>query len=154
ALIERDYPRARGYLEAGLAYCAEHDLDSWGWYQRAYQALAWFEQGAWEEAAEEATQLLRRYHLSPVWRMQALLVLGLVRLRRGDPGSEPLLEEAYQLALSTGELQRIAPMAAARAEAAWLQGDLARCQAEARVGYDLALKSSVPGDLGELAYWL
>ena len=48
ALRTRDYPRARGYLEAGIAYCAERDLDFWGTYMRAYQAQAQFEQGAWE----------------------------------------------------------------------------------------------------------
>ncbi|HLW02950.1 MAG TPA: hypothetical protein VKT82_30120 [Ktedonobacterales bacterium] len=153
ALNERDYLRAKGYLEAGIAYCAERDLDFWGTALRVSQAQARFEQGAWEEAAEEATQLLSQYHLS-VLKISALRVLGWVRLRRGDPGSEPLLEEAHRLALSTGEYPQIARVAAARAEAAWLQGDLERCQEEARIGYDLALAHIDPWDLGELSSWL
>ena len=36
------------------------------------------------------------------------------------------LDEAAELAEATGELQRLAPLAVARAEAAWLEGDLAR----------------------------
>ena len=154
AIRARDYPRARGYLEEGIAYCTEHDLDFGGSYMRAWRARAWFEQGNWEEAAEEASQLLSRYHLSLVAKIPALLVLGWVRLRRGDPGSAPLLEEAYHLALATREFQRIAPVMAARAEAAWLQGDLERCQAEARAGYDLALAHNDPWALGELSGWL
>ncbi len=154
ALSIRDYQRAQGHLEAGLAYCAEHDLDSWGSYLRTSQARARFDQGAWEEAAEEATRILHRYRLSPAWKIPALLVLGWVRLRRGDPGSEVLLEEAHHLALATGELQRIAPVAAARAEAAWLAGDLERCLAEARLGYEVALTHTDTWALGELLSWL
>lgn len=71
-----------------------------------------------------------------------------VRLRRGDPGSAPLLEESYHLAVATNEFQRLAPVMAARAEAAWLQGDLERCQTEARAGYDLALAHNDPGRWG------
>jgi ATP/maltotriose-dependent transcriptional regulator MalT len=154
ALSARDYPRAREYLEAGIAYCAEHDLDPWASFGRANQARARFEQGAWEEAAEEAAELLHQYRFAPVWKVPALLVLGGVRLRRGDPGSEALLEEAHQLALMTGEPHRIAPVAAMRAEAAWLAGDLERCQAEARAGYELARARTHPWALGELWSWL
>lgn len=83
-----------------------------------------------------------------------MLVLGWVRLRRGDPECAPLLEEAYHLALTTREFSPIALVAAARAETAWLQGDLERCQEEANVGYHLALAHTNPWMLGDLACWL
>jgi DNA-binding CsgD family transcriptional regulator len=126
----------------------------WGMALRTAQAHARFEQGAWDEAAEAATQLLNHGGLSSVSKIFALLMLGWVRLRRGDPGSEPLLEEAQHQALATGEYMQIAPVAIARAEEAWLDGDLERCQAEARAGYDLALAHTDPWVLGELASWL
>ena len=50
------------------------------------------------------------------------LTLALVRARRGDPDVWPVLDEARALSESTGELIRIAPVAAARAEVAWLAG--------------------------------
>src|SRR6185503_15462112 len=37
---------------------------------------------------------------------------------------QTLLDEAWQLAKRTAEMQRIIPVARARAEAAWLRGDL------------------------------
>jgi hypothetical protein len=155
AIDARDYPRAARYLQEGIAYCTEHDLDAFGIPMRAYQALARFEQGAWEDAAEEAARLLDRYRLAAATKIRALVVLGWVRVRRGDPGSAALLDEARDLALGTGELQRIAPVAAARAEAAWLQGNQAQCLAEARVGYDLALAHEAdPWTLGELSFWM
>jgi DNA-binding CsgD family transcriptional regulator len=155
AVEVRDYPRAARYLQEGVAYCAEHDLATWETFMRAYQAQVSFEQGAWDAAAGEATRLLERYRLASVVKIRALVVLGWVRVRRGDPGSAAVLDEACDLALAMGELRRIAPVAAARAEAAWLQGKQERCLAEARVGYDLALTCEADSwTLGELSAWM
>ncbi len=154
AVSTRDYPLAERFLQEGLAYCAEHDLDSWGTYMRAWQARASFEQGRWDDAAEEATRVLNHYRLPAAAKIPALVVLGWVRVRRGDPGSIPVLDEARTLALATGELQRIVPVAAVRAEAAWLRGNQEQCLAEARVGYDLALTRRYPWKLGELSSWM
>ena len=57
-------------------------------------------------------------------RIAALVVLGLLRARRGDPEVWEPLDEALALAAPTGELQRIGPVAAARAEAAWLRATI------------------------------
>jgi DNA-binding CsgD family transcriptional regulator len=64
-----------------------------------------------------------------------------------------LLDDAYALALPTGELQRQGPVAAARAEAAWLRGDTERIAAEAESGYTLAVSRNDPWLAGEVAYW-
>lgn len=154
AVMNRDYPLAERFLQDGLAYCAEHDLDSWRTYMGAWQARARFEQGSWDDAASEATRVLGHYRLPAATKIPALTILGWVRVRRGDPGSAALLDEARDLALATGELQRIAPVAAARAEAAWLRGNQQQCLAEARVGYDLALTHTYPWKLGELSIWM
>jgi DNA-binding CsgD family transcriptional regulator/tetratricopeptide (TPR) repeat protein len=151
AIMTRNYPLAERFLQEGLAYCAEHDLDSWGTYMEAWQARASFEQGRWDDAAQEATRVLGHSRLPAAAKIPALVVLGWVRVRRGDPGSKAVLDEARDLALATGELQRIAPVAAARAEAAWLGGNLEQCLAEARVGYDLELIHQYPWKLGELS---
>src|SRR5256886_12718345 len=127
AVMTRDYPLAERFLQEGLAYCAEHDLDSWATYMGAWQARAKVEQGYWDDAAHEAARLLERYRLPDAAKIAALVVLGWVRLRRGDPGSAVLLDEARTLALATGELRRIGPVAAARAQAAWLRGNPGTC---------------------------
>ena len=154
AVMTRDYPLAERFLQEGLAYCAEHDLNSWATYMGAWLARARFEQGNWDDAAQEATRVLERYQLPAAAKIPALVILGWVRVRRGDPGSAALLDEARTLALATGELQRIAPVAAARAEAAWLRGDQEQCLAEACVGYELALTHTYPWKLGELSLWM
>ena len=155
AVDAHDYARATRYLQDGIAYCTEHDLDRVATYLRAYQAHARFEQGAWDNAAHEATDLLNRYRLAPVIKIPALVVLGWIGVRRGDPGSAAVLHEARTLALATGELRGIAPVALACAESAWLQGNQEQCLAEARVGYDLALAHDAnPWTLGELCVWM
>jgi DNA-binding CsgD family transcriptional regulator len=64
------------------------------------------------------------------------------------------LDEALDLAAPTGTLQRLAPVRAARAEAAWLAGDGERAKAEAQAAFDLALGHQHRWHLGELGYWL
>jgi len=83
----------------------------------------------------------------------ALSVLGLVRARRGDPDVWSLLDEAITLAEPSGELQRIGPAAAARAEAAWLEGNRDAVRKETEAALELAIERHAAWPMGELAYW-
>jgi DNA-binding CsgD family transcriptional regulator len=83
----------------------------------------------------------------------ALLALGRLRARRGDPDAWEALDEALAMAERTATLQRLGPVRAARAEAAWLEGDLARSADEARTAFGLARAKSHPWHIGELAWW-
>ncbi|HWG55932.1 MAG TPA: LuxR C-terminal-related transcriptional regulator [Gaiellaceae bacterium] len=85
--------------------------------------------------------------------MTALLGLGRLRARRGDPGAWEPLDEALALAEPGGHLQRLGHIRAARAEAAALAGDAARSAAEARAAYELALEKRHLWFAGELAWW-
>ena len=88
-------------------------------------------------------------------RCPALTVLARVRIRRGRPaGAGELLDEAWEIAVRTRELQRTGPVAAARAEAAWLRGDLAGVVAAAAPVH--AQARDLPGVpyRAELGYWL
>ena len=53
----------------------------------------------------------------------AMLVLGRLHARRGDPDASSTLDQAGRLADATGEPHRVAAVAAARAEHAWLEGE-------------------------------
>jgi DNA-binding CsgD family transcriptional regulator len=79
-------------------------------------------------------------------------VLGTLGARRGDPGSAELLDEALALARPTGEPQRLGPVAAARIEAAVLQGKSQDLEGEV-TGLSLAVLTD-RGMAGELAVWL
>jgi len=84
----------------------------------------------------------------------ALLALGRLRTRRGDPGADAALDEALTLASGSGTLQRLAPTACARAEAAFARGDLQHVRAEVERALPLAQAKGHPWFVGELAHWL
>jgi len=73
--------------------------------------------------------------------------------RRGDPDATGLLDEAWSFAEATRELQRIRPIACAKAEVAWLAGDLDAVDAATRDAYELALQVGNRWDVGGLAIW-
>jgi DNA-binding CsgD family transcriptional regulator len=117
-LRNRRFELARGHLEAGLEYCSERGLDMWRLYLLAARARMELDLGHWETAADSAALVLHDPRTAPVARGWALVVLGLVRTRRGDGEADGPLEEAHALVRSTGEVLQICPVAAARAEAA------------------------------------
>jgi hypothetical protein len=85
--------------------------------------------------------------------VDALVPLGLLQARRGDPEAAATLQEATERAFAT-ELQWIAPVAAARAELAWLAGDDRRAAEEAASVLELAVQAAHRWFAGELALWL
>jgi DNA-binding CsgD family transcriptional regulator len=78
---------------------------------------------------------------------------GLVRARLGDPGARDALDAALALAEPTGEIQQIAPVVAARAEAAWLEGRGTEMAAPVAAALDLAVRHEVPWEAGQLGRW-
>jgi DNA-binding CsgD family transcriptional regulator len=84
----------------------------------------------------------------------ALIVLGRLQARRGERDAEATLADAWRRAVHTGELQRLGPAAAARAEHAWLEGDLAAVKEVARPAYELAASRGDAWSRAELAHWL
>jgi DNA-binding CsgD family transcriptional regulator/tetratricopeptide (TPR) repeat protein len=117
----RHYEVAEPALEHAIAVAAEHDLDASRHYATAWLARVRFERGDWSGAeALIATLPVGDPSGSPITRIVASTVVGRLRARRGDADPGPPLEEAARLAAETGDLQRLWPVAAARAEAAWL----------------------------------
>jgi hypothetical protein len=100
-------------------------LELWRGYLLAYRAQLELDLGRWPEAVDTAALILRepRRSRSRIPQIIALTVLGRVRARRGDPAVWPPLAEALSLAERSEELQASEPVAAARAEAAWLEND-------------------------------
>jgi DNA-binding CsgD family transcriptional regulator/tetratricopeptide (TPR) repeat protein len=149
----RDYGTADGYLAAGIEYAAEHDIDAWRWYLLAVRARSEFERGRWPEAAGSGQAVLAVARPTSFARLTALVVLARIRARRGEPGCWPLLDEARDIALLNANLQQIGPVAAARAEAALLEGDQAAVCRETDEWVELARRRADRWILGELAYW-
>lgn len=141
------------YLREGAAFAAERDLDQHLHYMQAWLALTLTYRGRLEEAEATALGLLATEAVAPVSRIMALAALGRLRARRGAPGAQEALDEALDLALPTGTLQRIAPVRLARAEMAALAGDLALARREADCVLQLAVAHRHKWHVGEVAYW-
>jgi DNA-binding CsgD family transcriptional regulator len=133
AVRRRDWPAADRWLDEGIRYATERDLDHWRAYLLGWRAGAFIDRGRWDEAAADASAALRNPHalLSRVW---ALLALGLLRARRGDPDAWTLLDEALELVRGESP-HKLAPTTMVCAEAAFLGGDPTRA---------LALTGTVP----------
>jgi len=145
--------KARVYLDEGGRHCADHGLDLYGFYLRAAEARLELALGNWELATEAADAILRLERASIRPRIDALVVLGLVRARRGDPGVVEVLDEARTLAERTGELWWVGPAASAVAEAAWLAGDTARVAAATETALGLAVSRGSSWFVGQLCDW-
>ena len=145
-----ELPRSEQYLREHLAWADEHDL--WPYYSLSWLALVQTYTGRWAEATTTASEVLSKAD-DAISRISALVALGRIRARRGDPGAMDVLDEALELARPGGHLQRLGHVHSVRAEAMWLVGDVERSAAEARSAYDLALDKRHLWFTGELAYW-
>ncbi len=110
--------------------------------------------GHWSDASGLVVEVLADPGASVPQQIVARVAGGLLAIRTGDEErGRQLLDEALAQALPTGELQRLAPVAAARAEAAWLRRDLAAIDGETAAAAELAALREQPWELGELAVW-
>jgi ATP/maltotriose-dependent transcriptional regulator MalT len=153
AVYTRNHRIGAHYIATGLAFCAEHELYTAEAYLHAFRARLNFERGAWTEALEEAEGLLSQADLSIAARIPALTVVGAIRSRRGAEDALQPLDEALELALRTDEPQRVVPVAAARAEYAWLRGEHEAVREELRRAESFGVRDQLDWRRGELAIW-
>jgi len=153
-VMRREYQEARRWLEAGLQYSAERDLDAWYPYILSWRARLRAEVGLWQSACEDVEAVMAAPLAPTVSRICALAALGLIRVRRGDPGAERPLDEALALARPMAEAQRVVPVVLARAELAWFAGRHDAVADAAREGLAVLGPDEHTSDREQLWYWL
>ncbi|WP_433063118.1 ATP-binding protein [Dactylosporangium sp. CS-033363] len=149
----RHHDRARQDLDRALAFVRDHELAGWVQHVLGHRARFRLDLGDWAGAEQDARAALAERVSGGGRVVDALVPLGLVQARRGDPAAGATLHDATGRAFATGELQWIAPVAAARAEHAWLGGDDARAVEEVAAVYPMAEAARHPYFGGELALW-
>jgi len=145
----RDLPIASDYAQRAIASAVRHDLPTAygkGMYARVLELS-----GEWDEAADLAREALAG---SAIAQMVALPILGVLEARKGRTSSPAALTQAWEMASSVDEFQRLAPAVNAMAEYAWISGnadvavdDLTRVM---EAGLDLGFRWST----GQTAFWL
>ncbi len=120
--VRREWQLAQSYLGPAMAFCAEHgqelNLEQLGLLRMESQLAL----GRWDDAIAAAAEVLADGSRRSYARCDALVVRATVLARRGQPGYRSLLDEAAEIAARTGLPNLLPPIAAARAEAAWLEG--------------------------------
>jgi DNA-binding CsgD family transcriptional regulator/tetratricopeptide (TPR) repeat protein len=154
AARRREWTLVDRCVDAGIDFCREHGLEAKLNFLVVARAQSELGQGRWSSAAATAMEVLELPPSNTLGaRFEALIVLALVRARRGDPEHWPLLAEALERAQAAGDLQFLATVAAARAEAAWLEGRPEAIASETQAAYELAVERNDPWFAGELACW-
>ena len=156
SITVRDYAIAPRAADDAVRYAREHDIDAFVQYLLGWRAHMHVERGDWSRADEDVHAVMSEPRVSTVMRFPALIVAGLLKARRGEPGAQSMLDQACEFANASGEIQRIAPAATARAEAAWLAGDVEKARAVAAAAYEVVrTRASLwLWYAGGLAFWL
>jgi DNA-binding CsgD family transcriptional regulator/tetratricopeptide (TPR) repeat protein len=150
---QRDYARATAHLEPAIRYASDRGMEVFRGYLLARRAQIELDLGRWDEAGGTAALILGEPRRSRIPKIIALTVVARIRARRDDPGVWPALDEALALA-NIGELLVASePVAVARAEAAWLAGDIDRIERETAAAFALARQCSSRWVVAELASW-
>jgi DNA-binding CsgD family transcriptional regulator/tetratricopeptide (TPR) repeat protein len=146
---------AERFLQQAVKLAEEAEFLGFLSYMRTEQARLALARGQWDDAiryAQLALELIMSVHRPT--QMAALTVLARVAVRRGQPDAADLLERAWDLVSGSGELQRTGPVAAVRAEHAWLRGDDRAARDLARPVYQEATQLRDLVQRAELGYWL
>ncbi len=147
-----DFHKAAALQTEGMDFARKFELGSVYAFMEGWQAVLQVHRGEWSAAETSIESALRRPPPSPA-RGTALLALGRLRTRRGQPDAFQALDESLEILQRQGFRQREGLIRAARAEAAWEAGDHARLFVEVEAGLELALRHQQPWYVGELAYW-
>jgi DNA-binding CsgD family transcriptional regulator len=118
----KDNEFAKKILEEGIQYCEERGLDTYHKYLAVFKAWLSLETGLWNEASQIAENLLKNVDEHPIVKIEALVVVATIKMRRGESDLLPLLVEAKEKAFETMEPQRILPVLTALLEYEWITG--------------------------------
>ncbi|CAM3689154.1 ATP-binding protein [Nocardioides zeicaulis] len=153
AVAQRRHSDAFRWLDEGLSYCMDRDLDAWTTYLLALRSRLHLDRGSWTEARADAVEVLRG-GTSAVGSLEPLLVLAQLDVRSGTGSPDEAFARALEMAESMGEAQRVGPTAAARCEAAWIHGDDEGIAAVTARAWPHVEAVDCPWHRGQVATWL
>jgi DNA-binding CsgD family transcriptional regulator/tetratricopeptide (TPR) repeat protein len=168
AELHEDVGRALGNLMSSAFENKRHDLaDRYMAQAAAFAAMREFdfavrcidgdlvkvllEEGRWDEAAQHAREVVD--HGWQRGRNESLVVLGRLAARRGEGNAFAWLDEALEMLDPEMWGKGTCEVRTARAEAAWLTGDLRRAATEVEAGLAVVHEATNPWLVGELDFW-
>jgi len=153
-MLRRNLAEADRYFTAGSEYSNEKDLYIFSLCLAGHHSKVKLHLGKWDEAVDMTSDIFKKEIVPPGNKVMPIAVTGLIRARRNDPRSMPLIEESLKLALRMGENEKITTAVAAKAEAYWLQNKLPDIFDELESIYNMVKKTNNVWAIGEIAFWL
>ena len=150
-----DHDGLQATAAAARGFCIERGIAIWGDYVQMIEAQDLLHRGEWARADTLAGELwARTTQTSPASRVAVVCTtLGLLRVRRGEPDPDTLLEVAAGRLTDAPVTNPVLELASARAEAAWYGGRLSTVGAEVRKLWDVA-RWREGWWVDELRWWL
>jgi len=153
ALLHHHLDIVERAVTEGSEFCSERGLDLWRVDLLAIRARMELDRGQWDTAEATAQQVAADPHRWWIPPMLTVTASALARARRGEPGAAALLDEVWALADRTGEIVWMVPIACARAEVAWLEGDMTRVAAVTDAVLELARSRKAAWAVADLMWW-
>jgi DNA-binding CsgD family transcriptional regulator/tetratricopeptide (TPR) repeat protein len=153
AVAQRRHGDARRWLDEGITYCTDRDLDSWTTYLTAVRCRLHLDRGEEAEARADAAAVMRGSN-SAVGSLEPLLVVAQLDVRTGTGSADEAFARAVEMSEGMKEAQRVGPTAAARCEAAWIIGNEAAVAAIAAEAWEHVKDVDCPWHRGQVATWL
>ncbi len=151
-LSKRNYNRALKYLNEGMTFCYEKNIELYRLSMFGGQSKLELDLGNWDKAIELAEYVIRQRTINPLDSRIAFSVVGIIRARRNDPDFLINFQMAMPSANIKGECAFIAKMA--KTEAYWLNNQLDEAIEELETYNMHLMQTNNPWKIGELAYWL
>ncbi len=147
----RDLATASGYVQRAMASAVRHDIPSLERSSKAMFARVLELSGQWDAATDLARELADAAVIS---QMVSLPVLGVIEARRGRVSASAVLARVRKMASTADEFQRLAPVATASAEYAWISGNHVVSTEDLKMLMRAGLALGLPWSSGALAHWL
>jgi DNA-binding CsgD family transcriptional regulator/energy-coupling factor transporter ATP-binding protein EcfA2 len=145
------FVEAEHMLEEAIDLANDAEFHGFLRYLQVTRSMVYLALGRWDDAEREALWVV---DAEPIVRCHALVVVGTIRVRRGEEGGEQLLRQAWEIAQRLGEAQRLGPAAAALLEAAWLRGDTSRVASAVAPAYEEVYHFGRLSSAAEFGYWM
>jgi DNA-binding CsgD family transcriptional regulator len=150
----KEWSPGRRTLEEGIRYCEERGLDLWDAYMLSWKARLELENGNWKEASSIADNLIKNENQPAIIKLNTLIVLGKLSMRRGEKDAVALLQEAKTISFGTMEPQWIIASMIALLEYEWLTGNSIIEEKEIEQTFAVIQRSSIDLEKDQFAFWI
>lgn len=150
----RRHDEALAAQQQGIAFCVEHDLETWRDYVIGGHALTLMETGRWRDAQEQASLVLAHEQKSHLIRNPAARAMAQLYIRRGVPEADRLIDELSLHMANGREGPRFTSLALIVAEQCWTKSmDQESALTLLGGATSLARSSGSPWDRAALWHW-